>query len=50
MNHCLQYFFLRPWDVHNVFHLLDIGSFLQQTGTPTSHGAPLSLLAGATHP
>lgn len=48
MNQCL--FFLRPWGIHNVFHLLDIGSFLQLTGTLTSHGAPLSLLAGATHP
>lgn len=43
-------FFLSPWEVHIVFHLLDIGSFLQQTGTLTTHGAPLSLLVGATRP
>lgn len=43
-------FFHSPWEVHIIFHLLDIGSFLQQTGSLTTHGAPLSLLAGATRP
>ncbi len=49
MDQCFV-FFLSPWEVHIVFYLLDIGSFLQQTGTLTTHGAPLSLPAGATHP
>lgn len=43
-------FFLSPWEVHIVFHLLDIGSFLQQTGTLTTHGAPFFLASRSYAP
>lgn len=50
MTQFLVVLFRSPWEVHNIFHLLDIGGFLQQTETLTAPRAPLSLLAEAARP
>lgn len=50
MTQFLVVLFRSPWEVHNIFHLLDIGGFLQQTQTLTAPRAPLSLLAEAARP